>query len=426
MKRSKKLLVLLLSSALIGSVAEPAIAAETEPAGAGSLVAVGSDGKQYENVDYLSVDTVESFSEVQQANYKELCDEAAELSQNAMDYGSIKLVETAGGVPELRYYLPMKQLSELASAQAAEAVAEMSADPVATGAPFDRLNYFRDQLNSIQQSFFDACLNAAKKNKNKFSINSGTKNLNDLFFAFSTAYDACPEYFEWVDFAGNGFAYKKIPNSKKPYCGLKIPKSKFFSPSLEKEAQSTISQLAKEAKSYASSYYPDDPDYGVARFVDEWLCENNYYEMKGTKPKKFGKKRVYWNCHNSYGCLMEGYGVCESYARAASRILDEAGVTNLFVIGEGGDYSGTGGHAWNYIRLNDSWYLFDATWDDEDYGCSYEFFLIGTNTESSIGSIHNANGAVFYNIPDLDYPTLSRTPYKNDNEDDWPWVNNAA
>lgn len=61
-----------------------------------------------------------------------------------------------------------------------------------------------------------------------------------------------------------------------------------------------------------------------------------------------------------------GLGVCAGYANLAKAVGDASGDHVIVVVGDsrerGGDIAG-GGHAWNAARINENWYLFDATWD---------------------------------------------------------------
>lgn len=100
------------------------------------------------------------------------------------------------------------------------------------------------------------------------------------------------------------------------------------------------------------------------KYFDTWICENNYCEMPGTlgniKEQPSDVKKYYY-CHSAYGILLNGYGVCEGYARAMSRLLNAVVIPNLYVPG----YTSGGFHAWNYVQMPDEkWYLTGSTWND--------------------------------------------------------------
>ena len=67
--------------------------------------------------------------------------------------------------------------------------------------------------------------------------------------------------------------------------------------------------------------------------------------------------------------------------------MDEAGIMNLYVVGDAGDEEDVGGHVWNYVLLDNKWYLQDTTWDGQNYsakdkkrGSNREWLLIPQNS----------------------------------------------
>lgn len=75
----------------------------------------------------------------------------------------------------------------------------------------------------------------------------------------------------------------------------------------------------------------------------------------------------------AYGPLIEGYALCSGYADAMALFLDYYNIPNFKVVNEK--------HVWNAIKLKDTWYHLDLTWDDpiinEGIGIiSHDYFLI--------------------------------------------------
>ncbi len=75
--------------------------------------------------------------------------------------------------------------------------------------------------------------------------------------------------------------------------------------------------------------------------------------------------------HTAYGALVansEGEAncaVCDGYAQAYLYLLQQAGVDASIVVGDAGSSpSDAGGHAWSIVKLDDSWYEVDSTWND--------------------------------------------------------------
>ena len=153
-----------------------------------------------------------------------------------------------------------------------------------------------------------------------------------------------------------------------------MDKSKYYSGTLNSKAKTQIQTLANAAQQYAVEQYPQAPVYGIITYFDDWICANNYYNYTGTEtitnktPDK--TRKIYYYCHSAYGILLNGYGVCESYAKAMSRLLDAIGIPNTYVVGVAG-----GGHAWNYVQMPDgNWYMVDSTWNDD--GLSNRKYLL--------------------------------------------------
>ncbi|WP_242568110.1 immunoglobulin-like domain-containing protein [Clostridium botulinum] len=126
--------------------------------------------------------------------------------------------------------------------------------------------------------------------------------------------------------------------------------------------------------------------------------------------------------HTAYGVLVDHVGVCESYAKAMSLLLEEVGIDCKYVTGVSVSYGEEGrGHAWNIVKLDNEWYNLDATWDDP---------VSDRNGLGSLGG--NARVShIYFNLPDstfnLDhkrakfenenYPKCTGTKYSSENID---------
>lgn len=108
--------------------------------------------------------------------------------------------------------------------------------------------------------------------------------------------------------------------------------------------------------------------------------------------------------------------VCEGYAEAFKMLCDREGIPCVIVVGD----ANGGGHAWNYVKMEDNkWYAVDLTWDDQG-SIYYDFFLVGANStnryfdndSTTFADAHIATGERFTNSRFvLTYPTLCETPY---------------
>lgn len=73
----------------------------------------------------------------------------------------------------------------------------------------------------------------------------------------------------------------------------------------------------------------------------------------------------------AHACLVDGKALCMGYTMGAEYALRMAGIECAAVLGNVKNFSGhIAGHSWNLVRINNSWYQCDFTWDDrgdEDY-----------------------------------------------------------
>lgn len=108
--------------------------------------------------------------------------------------------------------------------------------------------------------------------------------------------------------------------------------------------------------------------------------------------------------------------VCEGYAEAFKMLCDREGIPCVIVVGD----ANGGGHAWNYVKMEDNkWYAVDLTWDDQS-SIFYDFFLVGANStnryfnndSTTFSNKHTATGNHFQGgLYVLPYPELSQTAY---------------
>lgn len=108
------------------------------------------------------------------------------------------------------------------------------------------------------------------------------------------------------------------------------------------------------------------------------------------------------SAHSILGVLLEGEGVCESYAKAFQLLLNFCGIENVFVTG----YSGEP-HAWNLVQLDDGeWYWYDLTWDDQPnrtLGIRHNYFCVTDDTLVSWSDGGSGKSTAFLedHIPDV-------------------------
>ncbi|NMD38133.1 MAG: hypothetical protein GYA87_05560 [Christensenellaceae bacterium] len=105
-------------------------------------------------------------------------------------------------------------------------------------------------------------------------------------------------------------------------------------------------------------------DFEKAIWFHDWLIYNADYDESMEE-------------HYPRGVLLDGSGVCESYAIAYQMLLKEAGIPSMYVTGYGkGEF-----HAWNIVKLDEDWYHVDCTWDDPKGGGNEGYGYFGLSDD---------------------------------------------
>lgn len=116
----------------------------------------------------------------------------------------------------------------------------------------------------------------------------------------------------------------------------------------------------------------------------------------------------------AYGALVNGKAVCEGYARAFKCAMHRLGIDCIIVQGYAQSDGGLEPHAWNYVRIDGSWYGVDATWNDGSRS-GEEYLLRGDKVMSAE---HITDGVISSANFNFLYPALN--PY------DYGFVSNSG
>ena len=123
---------------------------------------------------------------------------------------------------------------------------------------------------------------------------------------------------------------------------------------LRDEAQKVTSSLNISQKS----------DYQKIVAIDDYLCDTVYYP---------DEPYISYD-YIPYGALIDGRAVCDGYARATKILCDYVDLECIYVHGYCGDNPDEGGHAWNLVKIDGSYYQLDVTWNDA--GGNKDYFLV--------------------------------------------------
>lgn len=89
--------------------------------------------------------------------------------------------------------------------------------------------------------------------------------------------------------------------------------------------------------------------------VHDWMCIHVAYDydnyLNGTIPR---------SSYAIEGPIKYGKSVCQGYALTFEAFMDTLGIETEYVRGT----ANGGGHAWNKVKIDGTWYWIDVTWDD--------------------------------------------------------------
>ena len=124
------------------------------------------------------------------------------------------------------------------------------------------------------------------------------------------------------------------------------------------KAQTTITKLANYLQQNTET------DIEKARAIYVWLTDNISYADDEYNSGKYGDM-------SADGVLWRKKAVCEGFANLYLALGKEMGLKIEKVIGYSKGYGYAAGtsfkeknHAWNVIKINDNWHVFDATWGE--------------------------------------------------------------
>ena len=215
----------------------------------------------------------------------------------------------------------------------------------------------------------------------------------ELSGVISAAYDAFlrdyPEVF-WLSKSGFGAAPSYYADENGVYItGLTVRVDFIAS-----DVSSMQSELNAAVNSILSAASGSDYDK-VLYFHDAIISRCSYaYDAVSS----YSQPLVY----ESYGALVDGYALCEGYAKAFKLLCNRAGIPCESIIGTENGRS----HMWNYVKLDGSYYHMDVTFDDTT--SSYAYFLKGRGSVSGY-----AEGGSFLSdsYTGLYYPAISPYDY---------------
>ena len=107
--------------------------------------------------------------------------------------------------------------------------------------------------------------------------------------------------------------------------------------------------------------------YEKVKAIYDYICTNVTYDYEHLNDESYKLK------YTAYAAMCNKTAVCNGYALLFYRMCKDAGISVRMVTGIGDDRQVRGRHAWNIVKIGNSYYNVDATWDSNNN--SYQWFL---------------------------------------------------
>lgn len=158
----------------------------------------------------------------------------------------------------------------------------------------------------------------------------------------------------------------------------------------EQEVKTISTKLNDKINEIVSNLPAHTTDYEKELYLHDYICDNTVYDNSTFKN----------GGDAAYSALLEGKSICEGYARAMQILLDEVGIKNYLVVGDGTSEGVTEPHMWNIVEIDGFNYHLDVTWDDsvtKDEDCYFYFNVTDEYILKDHSNIEPAQNNCIYN-----------------------------
>lgn len=255
------------------------------------------------------------------------------------------------------------------------------------------LRWFYANLTDEEKSLFALLYDGIAKQAAEVTLPKGIYNEKQLDRVLSALQYDCPELVHYSSHLGNSYTTM----------GRNIHSVTFnYSyPNLSESIQA-VEQVLQAAGQLLTS---------AERSADTLHREHSLY-TKIIQKASYDKEFEY--CTNADSVYLYGLAKCSGYAAAFDLACRMHGIPSIKVSGFGTTETGTERHAWNYVQIDEDWYVCDPTWDRSTYE-SYSALPAPVNgnlnyfncTQQQLKKTHTLDG--FYKTEKWELPTCNCT-----------------
>ncbi len=222
---------------------------------------------------------------------------------------------------------------------------------------------YRTMLNNEEQKAYDQIYaNTLNYNSGPFALQASI-NISQMEDVMTAVYNDHPELF-WLE---TQYEYQYGRDRKVYSIKLKFNETIDDIDSNVAGFNQKVNEIVDLAREY-------ETDVEKERFVHDYLINATTYDESAPMHQ------------SAYSALVNGRSVCAGYSRAFQHIMMQMGVPTYYCTG----VADGGAHAWNIIKLGDSFYNVDSLWDD------------------SVGEQYSTECYLYFNVPDSEFNTEHR------------------
>lgn len=189
-----------------------------------------------------------------------------------------------------------------------------------------------------------------------------TVSVSQLKTVFEAVYNDHPELF-WLD---TGYSCKYLRSGRCAEITLKFNET-------ADDLETARAAFEGAAGNIAAQAQGDQID--KEKYVHDALMELVEYDVAAPMNQ------------SAYSALVDGRSVCAGYARAFQYIMQQLGIPCYYCTGYAGE-----DHAWNIVKLDDTYHNVDVTWDDTEEP-TYNYF---NKTDREYAQTHRRTGLSVY------------------------------
>ena len=236
-------------------------------------------------------------------------------------------------------------------------------------------NYYKDDISNYVHNT-DNLIASNKQDLINIYYSALNNGYEKLTFYCDEAYASCLNDISLLNFEDSNFSYtNQLVNVYNSYSSIEssyTSESRIEIKINKKYSEEDINRIDKRINDIINDYkinnYQNIKDK-IKAFHD-YLAAFNTYDNDMAENGKSD-----YHSDSAVGALLEGKAICSGYTDALSIFLDKLGIENTRVASKN--------HVWNAVKLNNTWYHIDMTWDDPividgSNIIQYDYFMITT------------------------------------------------